>query len=203
MIRIVDYGLGNIRAFMAAYKKLGIPIQTASTPAELVRSTKVILPGVGSFDDAMAKLEGSGLRETLTRLALEEKVPMLGVCVGMQMLAQRSEEGSMCGLGWIDAEVRKFSSMAGGRPRSVPHMGWNEVRVVQPNKLFDGLEDARFYFLHSYYFECYQSANVLAVTDYSGDFVSGVRCGDIYGVQFHPEKSHQWGYRLLENFAKL
>lgn len=203
MTTIVDYGLGNIRAFLAAYKKRGIPVSTASTPEELRAATKIILPGVGSFDNAMAKLEGSGLRETLDRLVLGEKVPLLGVCVGMQMLARCSDEGSLGGLGWIDGEVKKFSAFAGAHPRRVPHMGWNEARVVRASRLFEGLEGARFYFLHSYYFRCHREADVLAVTDYDGDFVSGANSGNVFGVQFHPEKSHDWGSRLLENFANL
>ncbi len=203
MIKIIDYGLGNINAFLAAYKKLGIPASTASTPDELADSTKIILPGVGSFDDAMTKLKASGLSEKLNCLVMEKKVIMLGVCVGMQMLAEKSEEGSVSGLGWIDAEVKKFGCLAGDRPRKVPHMGWNEVRLVRPNKLFNTLEDAQFYFLHSYYFECHQSANVLAVTDYDDEFVCSINSENIYGVQFHPEKSHQWGCKLLENFAAL
>ncbi|MGA2263182.1 MAG: imidazole glycerol phosphate synthase subunit HisH [Acidobacteriota bacterium] len=203
MMKIVDYGLGNIRAFLAAYKKLGIPISTASTPAELAGSTRIILPGVGSFDNAMARLEESGLRESLNRLVLVENVPVLGVCVGMQMLAQRSEEGLLGGLGWIAGEVKKFSSVAGGRLRRVPHMGWNEARLVRPNKLFDGLAGARFYFLHSFYLECHKDSDILAVTDYDGDFVCGISSGNVFGVQFHPEKSHQWGSHLLENFANL
>lgn len=203
MMRIVNYGVGNVRAFFNAYEKLGIPVSMASTPAELKGSTKIILPGVGAFDNAMARLEQSGLRKTLSHLVLDEKVPVLGVCVGMQMLARRSAEGSLRGFGWIDGEVNKFSPSAEGPPRRVPHMGWNDVRLVRPSQLFDGLVGARFYFLHSYYFDCHKDADILAVTDYGGDFVCGTSSGNIFGVQFHPEKSHQWGSRLLQNFAEL
>jgi imidazole glycerol-phosphate synthase subunit HisH len=203
MMKIVDYGLGNIRAFLAAYKKLGIPVAVASTPEELEAADKIILPGVGSFDNAMARLEQSGFQDTLRRLVLREKIPVLGVCVGMQMLSQRSEEGSLNGLGWIDGEVKKFSAFAGGFPRRVPHMGWNEARVVRSCRLFDGLANARFYFLHSYYFDCHKDNDILAETDYDGDFVCAVSSGNVFGVQFHPEKSHLWGCRLLENFANL
>jgi glutamine amidotransferase len=203
MMRVVNYGVGNIRAFLNAYNALGIPVSAASTPAELKGSTKIILPGVGAFDNAMVRLEQSSLRETLSHLVLDEKVPVLGVCVGMQMFAHGSEEGSQRGLGWIDGEVKKFSASQGGRPRSVPHMGWNDVRLVRPSHLFDGLMGARFYFLHSYYFDCQQEADILAATNYRGDFVCAASSGNIFGVQFHPEKSHQWGSRLLQNFAEL
>ncbi len=203
MIKIVDYGLGNIRAFLAAYKTLDIPISTASTPADLADATRIILPGVGAFDDAMAKLEASGLRPTLSRLVLDERRPVLGVCVGMQMLSDRSEEGALPGLGWIAGEVKRFGPVCGGRPRPVPHMGWNDVHVVQPTKLFEGLEDGRFYFLHSYYFECAAEEEILATTNYHEDFACGAAAGNVFGVQFHPEKSHQWGCRLLKNFAEL
>lgn len=203
MITIIDYGLGNVRAFLAAYKTLGITASVASTPAELLGATKIILPGVGAFDDAISLLEVSGLRPALCRLVLQERRPLLGVCVGMQMLARQSEEGSLPGLGWIDGEVKRFGPVDGGRPRPVPHMGWNDVRVVRPARLFDGLENARFYFLHSYYFECGRESDVLAVSNYRQDFVCGARAGNVFGVQFHPEKSHQWGCRLLKNFAEL
>jgi glutamine amidotransferase len=203
MIAIVDYGLGNISAFLAAYRTVGVTVFTASTPAELMNATRIILPGVGAFDDAISKLEASGLCQTLTRLVLEERRPLLGVCVGMQMLARRSEEGSLPGLGWVDGEVRKFGPVVNGRHRPVPHMGWNDVRVARPTRLFDGVENGRFYFLHSYYFECRQEGEILATSNYYEDFVCGAASGNVFGVQFHPEKSHQWGCRLLKNFAEL
>jgi len=202
MITIVDYGLGNIRAFLNVYKRLNIAAKTATTPAELATATKIILPGVGSFDDAMDRLGRSGLREALDDLALRQRVPVLGVCVGMQMLAHGSDEGQRQGLGWIDADVKSLDSRAGTLP--VPHMGWNDVRPVMKNRLFDQLDTgARFYFLHSYYFLCHRDADQLAVADYGGDFVCAAHAGNIYGVQFHPEKSHHFGARLLQNFAEL
>jgi len=203
MITIVDYGLGNIRAFLNMYKRLNIDAKTATTAAELASATRVLLPGVGSFDDAMERLGRSGMRDTLDELALRKRVPVLGVCVGMQMLAHGSDEGQLPGLGWIDARVRALEAHTGSTlPR--PHMGWNDVRPVAANRLFDQLDTgARFYFLHSFYFVCQRDEDRLAVTDYGGDFASAAHAGNIYGVQFHPEKSHHFGARLLKNFAEL
>jgi glutamine amidotransferase len=204
MITIIDYGLGNVKAFANVYKKLDIPIKIATQADDLKKATKVILPGVGAFDQAMRRLEISGMRKILDEIVLDRKVPVLGVCVGMQMLAYSSEEGKLPGLGWIDAEVKRFDSASFTSFACVPHMGWNEVKVLKANGLFRELGNAgRFYFLHSYYIHCKKSEDIIAVTDYSGEFVSAVNSGNIFGVQFHPEKSHHWGIRLLENFAKL
>jgi glutamine amidotransferase len=204
MISIVDYGLGNIRAFMNVFKRLNIEAHTATTPDELRGADKVILPGVGHFDHAMQRLEESGMRAVLDELALVRKVPVLGVCVGMQMLGSSSEEGDLAGLGWIDARVRHFGSMMPAVDLPLPHMGWNDVRPMAGHPLFAGLDrDARFYFLHSYYFECTDPSNRLAEASYGGDFACAVTAGNIFGVQFHPEKSHSCGTRLLQNFAEL
>jgi len=204
MISIVDYGLGNIRAFLNVFKRLNIEARTAATPAELQGADKVILPGVGHFDHAMQRLEQSGMRPVLDELALERRVPVLGVCVGMQMLGTASEEGTLPGLGWIDAKVRHFGALAPSGELPLPHMGWNDVRPVAGNPLFAGLgSDARFYFLHSYYFDCTHQSDRLADASYGGDFACAVNSGNIYGVQFHPEKSHSCGTRLLQNFADL
>jgi glutamine amidotransferase len=204
MITIIDYGLGNIKAFANAYKKLGVAIKIAKQSDDLKKAVKVILPGVGAFDQAMQRLERSGMRKILDKMALDRKVPILGVCVGMQMLASSSEEGKLPGLGWIDAEVKRFDPASFTSFACVPHMGWNDVNVIKPNGLFSKPGPAgRFYFLHSYYIHCRRKEDIIAVTDYSGEFVSAVNSGNIYGVQFHPEKSHGWGIRLLDNFAKL
>jgi glutamine amidotransferase len=204
MITIVDYGLGNIRAFLNMYRRLNIEAKTAATAAELTNATKVILPGVGSFDHAMARLAQSGMRETLEDLALGQRVPILGVCVGMQMLAASSDEGTLPGLGWIDGRVTTLHSLMSVAKLPVPHMGWNDVRPSGNNKLFDGLEsDARFYFLHSYYFDCDRREDAIAVCSYGRDFPCAVNGANIFGVQFHPEKSHHYGARLLQNFAAM
>lgn len=204
MITIVDYGLGNVQAFANIYKRLNIPARTASSADDLGGAEKLILPGVGAFDWAMVRLDQSGMRERLDDLVVRQGCPVLGVCVGMQIMAKRSDEGVLEGLGWIDAEVRKFDEAAFTQQTRLPHMGWNDVSTRRNGGLFRGLEsDARFYFLHSYYFAPRKEDDVLAVTDYNGPFASGVGAGNVFGVQFHPEKSHQWGIRLLKNFAEL
>lgn len=203
MIKIVDYGLGNIRAILNVYKTLNVPAALAKTPEELRGATHLILPGVGAFDDAMALLEASGMRSTLDELVLERKVPVLGICVGMQMLVDASDEGKRPGLGWIPGRVRAFSSL-GQADLMVPHLGWNDVRVPRPNPLLVGLEaGARFYFLHSYYVTVDRPEDVAAECHYGVDFACAVNAGHIYGVQFHPEKSHAFGARLLGNVARL
>jgi imidazole glycerol-phosphate synthase subunit HisH len=203
MIRIIDYGLGNILAFQNMYKRMNVQVGIARSAAELADATKLILPGVGAFDHAMELLEASGMRAKLDELVLEKHTPVLGICVGMQILARSSEEGSAAGLGWIDGRVKSFGSL--GQPDLLlPHMGWNDVTPVTQTPLFRELaSEARFYFLHSFYFECARREDVAAVASYGIDFSTAVANGNIYGVQFHPEKSHHFGSRLLQNFAEL
>jgi len=204
MITIVDYGLGNVQAFLNVYKRLNVDARAARTPAELRGAAKVLLPGVGAFDHAMERLDESGMRATLDDLVVRDKVPVLGVCVGMQMLARASEEGVRSGLGWIDGMVRRLDTLADGAPMQLPHMGWNDVVPAVNSPLFDQLEsDARFYFLHSFYFECGNPEEVAAISSYGRNFSCAVSSGNIHGVQFHPEKSHHFGTRLLRNFAAL
>lgn len=203
MITIVDYGLGNIRAFLNVYRRLNIEARTAESADALRDATRIILPGVGHFDHAMERLQASGMRETLDELVLSKRVPVLGICVGMQILARASDEGSLPGLGWIDGRVRSFQDWEPTTSLPMPHMGWNDVRPTPPGGLFAGLEsECRFYFLHSYFFECAQSEDTLAVAHYGAEFACAVRHENIHGVQFHPEKSHHFGTRLLQNFAE-
>jgi glutamine amidotransferase len=204
MISIVDYGLGNIRAFLNVFRRLNIDARAVGSADELAGAERVILPGVGHFDHAMTRLEESGMRPVLEDLALKQRVPVLGVCVGMQMLGKSSDEGALPGLGWIDGHVRHFGALAPAGDLPLPHMGWNDVRPAPGNPLFNGLEsDTRFYFLHSFYFDCANRADSLADASYGGDFSCAVNAGNIFGVQFHPEKSHSSGTRLLQNFAEL
>jgi glutamine amidotransferase len=204
MMTIVDYGLGNIRAFLNMYRRLNISAEAASSSDQLRAATRIILPGVGAFDDAMSRLAASGLRDVLEEMVIGRRVPVLGVCVGMQMLAEGSDEGQLPGLGWIPGRVRALSALEPESARPVPHMGWNDVRPRSAGLLFDGLEsDARFYFLHSFYFDCQRSDDVLAVSSYGRDFACAVQAGHVSGVQFHPEKSHHFGARLLKNFADV
>jgi imidazole glycerol-phosphate synthase subunit HisH len=204
MIAIVNYGLGNIQAIANIYKRLNIPARITASVAELADAQKLILPGVGAFDWAMTRLEQSGMRQCLDDLVLGKGRAVLGICVGMQMMAKRSDEGVLGGLGWIDAEVKKFDEASFTQKTHLPHMGWNDVAPRRDGSLFRGLESgARFYFLHSYYVAPRREADVLAITDYNGPYASSVHSGNVFGVQFHPEKSHQWGIQLLKNFAEL
>lgn len=204
MIHIVDYGLGNIQAFVTMYKRLGIEAVRAESEEDLRGASKLILPGVGAFDHAMELLDASGMRQPLERLVREDKVPVLGICVGMQILASASEEGVGVGLGWVGGRVCSFAGNSASAGLPMPHMGWNDVVPAAGSPLFKGLEDdARFYFLHSYYFECSDPANVAARADYGFQFDCAVQNDNVFGVQFHPEKSHHWGAALLKNFAEL
>lgn len=204
MIGIIDYGLGNVLAFVNVYRRCNIPVRVIGTAADLSSASKLILPGVGSFDHAMERLDQSGMRQRLTELVLEREVPVLGICVGMQMLAGSSEEGKLPGLGWVDAKVRRFDVSKLPHGTHLPHMGWNDVTPAGPGGLFKEMEkDARFYFLHSYYFDCHDQADILAVSEYGERFSCAVRHKNVYGVQFHPEKSHHFGTQLLKNYWEL
>ena len=203
MITLVNYGLGNIQAFYHIYTRLNLPVVIASNPDQLRGATKLILPGVGAFDWAMQRLNDSGMRSTLDELVLEQGVPVLGICVGMQMMALSSEEGVLPGLGWLDARVRRFETVRLAHKMVLPHMGWNDVTPVTDSPLFKGLDAPRFYFLHSYYFSPGQPSQTIATTHYGNDFTSAAGYRHIYGVQFHPEKSHSWGIQLLNNFANI
>lgn len=204
MIVLIDYGVGNISAFLNIYKQLNIPARTAKTVAELEGAEKLILPGVGHFDYAMQRFNDSGMRETVDEMVRTGKKPVIGICVGMQMMAKSSDEGQLPGLGWIDAHVEKFSDSQRSAKMPLPHMGWNDVYALKNNPLFTGLEqDARFYFLHSYYFKCTLPQDAVAEAEYGIRFTAAVNHENVYGIQCHPEKSHHFGIQLLKNFAEL
>jgi glutamine amidotransferase len=204
MITLIDYGVGNIFAFQNVYKRLNIPTKIAKTVADLECAEKLILPGVGAFDYAMEQLNSSGMRQKLDELVLEKKIPVIGICVGMQMMGNRSDEGKSEGLKWIDAEILKFDETLIKHRTKLPHMGWNDVVPSKEHPLFMGLEkDAIFYFLHSFYFKCNQMEDIIATSDYGISFSSAVNSKNVFGIQFHPEKSHQNGEKLLFNFANL
>jgi len=190
MIGIIDYGVGNIKAFANIYKNFNMSYKIVKNISEFENVTKLILPGVGSFDHAMTSLQNSGMREKLDELVLNDKLPILGICVGMQMLAKSSEEGELLGLGWIDGVVKKFdkSKIKDG---PLPHMGWNSLNIKKDNKIFENLEkNPRYYFLHSYYFECNNKEDVIATSNYGEQFECMINHDNIYGIQPHPEKSH-------------
>lgn len=200
MITIVDYGLGNLGSVYNMMRKIGVSSLITSDIKAISKASKILLPGVGSFDSAMEKLTGSDLRAVLEEKAIGEKIPILGICLGMQLLTRGSEEGSIPGLGWIPAYTHKF-------PHSelkVPHMGWNVVKPSNPSELTKGFEDDfRFYFVHSYYVKTDSRLNSILVTNYGIEFESGIQRDNIFGTQFHPEKSHRFGMHLFRNFAMI
>lgn len=202
MITIVDYGLGNVRAFENVYRRLGIKTNLAASSQELEKAKKIILPGVGAFDWALSKLENSGMVQTLNKLVLEEKIPVLGVCVGMQIMAKSSEEGLLDGLNWINAVVRKFDPKQNNKKFPLPHMGWNKVTATRYCPLFSDIHDPSFYFLHSFAVFPEQEKATTSVADYGGNFTSSMNIENIYATQFHPEKSHDFGMKLLKNFSE-
>lgn len=204
MIAIINYGSGNIQAIANIYKRLNLEFFIAETPDQLSTATKLILPGVGAFDKTMKQLIDSGLQSKLNDLVLNQNIPVLGICVGMQILANKSEEGQLSGLGWINGEVKKFDISKFEHKPHVPHMGWNTIQPKLDHPLLQHIEHALgFYFLHSYYFSCKSPENVLSTTTYGDSFSSGVFSNNIFGMQFHPEKSHHNGIQLLKNFATL
>lgn len=204
MIRIVDYGVGNIQAFLTMYKRLGLEATRARTAPELEGATRLVLPGVGAFDHAMTLLNQSGMRPRLEEMVLAQQVPVIGICVGMQMLAGGSDEGVLPGLNWVPGRVKAFATTPASKDLPMPHMGWNDLKVRPGNKLFTDFEsEPRFYFLHSYYFDAEDKADVAATAEYGLDFDCIVSKGHIHGVQCHPEKSHHFGAQLLKNFAEL
>ena len=205
MISIVDYGVGNIQAFLNIFNRLGIKAQRATNIKLLREASHIILPGVGHFDHAMKKLNNSGLRDCLENLVINSKIPLLGICVGMQILANKSEEGKIPGLGWISGDVCAFSKNPIASKLPLPHMGWNTLNVSQFNLISSGNVDQlpEYYFLHSYYFDTKDKSIVSATSNYGFNFDAVISYKNIYGVQFHPEKSHEWGEKILKNFSTI
>ena len=204
MIVIVDYGVGNLGSIINMLKKAGAKAIASSDPDVLQQAEKLILPGVGAFDAGMNKLNECGLVPLLNHLALEKKVPFLGLCLGLQLMTRKSEEGQTQGLGWLDAETLRFKFDGDQAHLKVPHMGWNTIEIRRSHPLFANLDpDARFYFVHSFYVQSHDAEAVLAETDYGGYFHSIFGKDNIMGFQFHPEKSHKYGMRLLKNFAEM
>jgi len=204
MIAILAYGLGNVAALLNVYKRLDIPAKPAIKSSDLDCVDHVILPGVGAFDYAMQRFNDSGLRPAVDNLIFNGNMPILGICVGMQMLARSSEEGRLPGLGYMDALVKRFDVRGlKGKP-TLPHMGWNNIYLRKGGSLFKSIEDGGlFYFLHSYYFSCSDPEDILSETEYGSPFCSAAGHGNVFGVQFHPEKSHRNGMLLLKNFAEV
>lgn len=204
MISLINYGSGNIHAIANTYKRLNIPYKITCDKAELKNAQKLILPGVGDFDETMMLLNDLGIKDVLDELVMVKKVPILGVCVGMQILGESSEEGKSAGFGWIKGKVKKIDVNELSTKPYLPHMGWNTVEPIKNSILFDNIIfENGFYFLHSYYFDCEYDADILATTKYGVEFASAIHHENVYGFQFHPEKSHQNGIELFRNFARL
>jgi len=203
MIVIIDYGIGNLASVLNMFKKIGVGnVMISNDKTVIDNASKLLLPGVGSFDAGMKNLEQSGLIPLLNKKVLEDKIPILGICLGMQLLTKRSEEGILPGLGYIDAETVKFN-LDPSLKLKVPHMGWNYISVNRENSLIDTQSKNRFYFVHSYYVKCFDTVQSLATSNFGVDFTCMVNKENIYGAQFHPEKSLKFGMKMLENFAKL
>jgi imidazole glycerol-phosphate synthase subunit HisH len=203
VIAIIDYGCGNTYAFTNAFKCLNMPSIVANTVDEVESANKIILPGVGSFDYVMQSFNSSGLRRIVEKKVVEENVSVLGVCAGMQIFAEESDEGNEKGLGWVKGKIRLFDTVSIKHKTKLPHMGWNTIRPKK-SLLFNEINDeSRFYFIHSYYFDNSNNEDMISTSNYGGIFTSSINKNNIYGVQFHPEKSHQNGLMLLKNFAEL
>lgn len=203
MITVVDYGAGNIGSVLNMIRKVGGQAVASGQSDELLKAEKILLPGVGSFDNAMSRLKNLALIEVLQERA-EAGVPFFGICLGMQLLSNNSEEGTLSGLGLIPGSVRRFKFDAEQAHLKIPHMGWNRAEPLREHSLCKGLEnDARFYFVHSYFYECENPEHVLFKSTYGSDFASGIQRENVMGVQFHPEKSHRYGMQLLKNFIEL
>lgn len=203
MITVVDYGVGNIGAILNMLDYLGIEAEAQCNPSDIEHAEKLILPGVGAFDKAMSTLRSRGLIPSLNKAVLQRKVPVLGVCLGMQLLARRSEEGREAGLGYIDADVRRITLPLDSSLK-VPHIGWMEIQPTQRSPLFDpARQTERFYFDHGYHMVCDDVADVSATIEYSAPLCCAVGRSNVFGVQFHPEKSHRFGMRLLDSFGQI
>jgi imidazole glycerol-phosphate synthase subunit HisH len=203
MITIVDYGIGNLGSIYNMFKKIGIESRITGELDEIKKAEKLVLPGVGAFNHGMQNLADRKLIPVLTDKVLNRKVPILGLCLGMQLFTCKSEEGTLPGLGWIDAETIAFRIQDLGSDFRIPHMGWNYVKIQRNSSLFgDTDETPSFYFVHSYHVVCHQPSDVIATTDYGYPFVSIFQHENIIGTQFHPEKSHKFGMRLLKQFAE-
>lgn len=202
-IVIIDYGMGNLRSVLKKFERLNADVRISNQADEIGKADKLVLPGVGHFANGVKNLKELGIWGVLNHKVIVRKTPILGICLGMQLMARHSEEGDSEGFGWFDAEVVQFN-VKDKRTFKVPHMGWNSADLQKESPLFHQIpHEAPFYFVHSYHFKCNEAADILANTTYAYDFVSAVEKGNIFGTQFHPEKSHDFGEQLISNFLKL
>jgi glutamine amidotransferase len=203
VIIIVDYGMGNLGTVATKIKKMDTSVVVTSNPEEISRADKIILPGVGSFKAGMENLKNRNLITILNRKVIGEKTPILGICLGMQLFTKKSEEGFVDGLGWIDAETIRFRFHDNQNGLKIPHMGWNTITIKNRHPLLRDLGDhSRFYFVHSYHARCENPENIVAQTEYGYSFPSVITRENIIGVQFHPERSHKFGMKILKNFVE-
>lgn len=203
MIAVIDYGMGNIASILNMFKRIGNrEVVLTKDLDRIAKADKVLLPGVGAFDNGMKNLHESGVIPLLNQKATKDKVPVLGICLGMQLLTRGSEEGQEKGLGWVAAETKKFKFPEQSGLK-VPHMGWNYIQVKRSSPLFSSDSKKKFYFVHSYYVKCDSQQNVLASCQYGFEFDCMLQQDNIFGAQFHPEKSHKFGMELFENFSKI
>ncbi len=202
MITIVDLGIGNVGSIKNMIHKLGKYSIITNRDEDIFNATKLIFPGIGSFDNAITKLNELRIKNVLEEKVLSERIPFLGICLGMQLLAEGSQEGDLPGLGWVNGSVKKFTN---SYDLKVPHMGWNDISIKKESKLFTNSfdEDRRFYFVHSYHFDCENQDDVLCTSNYGIEFTSAVQKENIYATQFHPEKSHKFGLDLFSSFLSL
>lgn len=200
MIVILDYGMGNLHSILKAFKRIGVDAMVSSRIEDIEKATKFILPGVGHFKKGMENLRKLGFVDILNKKVIQDKTPLLGICLGMQLLTKHSEEGDAKGLGWFDAETIKLNFPD---PKfKIPHMGWDTLNIKKQNTIFSDVEeDALFYFVHSFHVKCNDPENILSTTTYGLEFVSAIQKENILGMQFHPEKSHKNGLQILKNFA--
>lgn len=200
---IIDYGMGNLHSVKKKLQRIGVNAEISDNCAKIIGASKLFLPGVGHFSKAIQNLKSLHLFDVLNETVLVKKTPILGICLGLQLMAKHSEEGDMAGFGWFDADVVHFN-IQDQLKHKVPHMGWNNVNAMKQSALFEGIpESQEFYFVHSYHIKSNKKEDVLATTDYEYNFVSAMEKENIFGVQFHPEKSHEVGEKLLSNFLKL
>ena len=206
-ISIVNYGCGNIGSIVNMLKHIGVATEVISESEQVKKAEKIILPGVGKWDSGIHNLRVSGVLSTLEERVLNDKIPILGICLGMQLLLNSSEEGSLPGLGWIDGTVRAFDFSrvdTGSKRLAVPHMGWNAVTTTQESTLTESLDEkSKFYFVHSFYADLQASENILLRSQYGHFFTSGIKKENIYGLQFHPEKSHRHGMDIMKSFSSI
>jgi glutamine amidotransferase len=204
MIIIIDYGMGNLRSVQKKFQRVGADTEVSNDPELIANAHKLVLPGVGHFSHGIKQLKQLGIWDVLNEAVLQKKTPILGICLGMQLMAKHSREGgNVIGLGWFDAEVVRFD-VKDQLKYKIPHMGWNNAIIKRENKFLEGVDnESMYYFVHSYYMKCNDEKDILTTTGYEDKFVSAIQKDNIYGTQFHPEKSHDTGEKLIRNFVEL